>query len=76
MFLYQIKVLFTSYPAVYNSLIFDRRMIRISSQTFQDHVFEIDQYAFFYRVSDEMLRIFLKRNKIINANIQLELVSI
>ena len=47
MFLHQIKVLVTPYPTVYNSMIFDLRMIKISAQTFKDPVFEIDQYEFF-----------------------------
>jgi hypothetical protein len=49
MFLHQIKVLVTPYPTVYDSMIFDLRMIKMSTQTFKDQVFEIDQYKVLFK---------------------------
>jgi len=49
MFLHQIKVLVTPSPTVYNSMTFDLRMIKISTQTFKDQVFDIDQYKVLFK---------------------------
>ena len=65
--LHQIKVLTTLYPAACNSMIFDLRMIKISSQIFQDHVFPVKTNEIRIRKTETLkiysdIKLFANRN--------------